>query len=171
MDWPSPLAKASRISGRPAWFSMVRGSDCESASTWPSEAITVTRTLLAAIFAAQPRRATKSSGWDGESDARNGGELLETGTLVVAPQSTLGIEIDGEQDRDQQGEKGKTEFPEKIKPHGFQKDSPRPGRVSNAWGFQDRTRFFHAGAGRRRPRCAASRSDPFPRPHRAIDLE
>src|SRR5438034_7394489 len=33
---PISFAKASRISGRPAWFSIVEGSDCESASTWPS---------------------------------------------------------------------------------------------------------------------------------------
>src|SRR5436190_1631471 len=39
MDWPWPVAQASRISGRSAWFSMVCGSDSESASTWPSEAI------------------------------------------------------------------------------------------------------------------------------------
>src|SRR6266849_2225072 len=43
----------------------------------------------------------------GKRDMRDGGELIETGTIVIAAQRALGIEIDGEQDRDQQGEKGK----------------------------------------------------------------
>jgi len=42
------------------------------------------------------------------------GELFETGTLVVAPQGALGIEIDGEQDRDQQSEKGKPSFQKRL---------------------------------------------------------
>ena len=90
----------------------------------------------------------------GKRDARNGGELFEAGAFVVAPQGPLGIEIDGEQDRDQQGEKRKTEFPEEIKPHGFQTNTPRPEPFSNAWGFRDRIRFFHASGERKRPRCA-----------------
>src|SRR2546429_3756232 len=73
MDWPSPFAKASRISGRPAWFSIVEGSDCESANTCPSALMTVTRTLLAAIFATQPRRTVEASELDGESDEVCGG--------------------------------------------------------------------------------------------------
>jgi hypothetical protein len=48
--------------------------------------------------------------------------------LWIAPQRALGIEINGEKNRDQQGEKSKTEFPEKIKPHGFQTSIPRHGR-------------------------------------------
>ena len=87
-------------------------------------------------------------------DARNGSELFESGAFVVAPQRTLGIEIDGEQDRDQQGEKSETEFPEKIKPHGFRTNTPRPGRSSSTGGSPDRIRFFHASGGRKRPRCA-----------------
>src|SRR6266705_3281950 len=108
---------------------MVCGSDCESPSTLPLSVITVTRAPLAAI--------------------------CETGPLVIAPQGALGIEIDRQQDRDQQREKGKAEFPEKIKPHGFQTNSLRRARFSNAWGFPDRIRFFLASGERTRPRCAA----------------
>src|SRR5713226_2029414 len=73
MDWPSPLAKASRISGRPAWFSMVRGSDCESARTKPSGVITVTRAPLAAISATHFCRPLISSGFAGGMAVRCGG--------------------------------------------------------------------------------------------------
>src|SRR5205823_4320769 len=79
-------------------------------------------------------------------DACNGSELFEASALVVAPQRTLGIEIDRDQDRDEQGEKGKTEF---------RTDTPRREPFSNAWGFQDRTRFSRASGERKRPRCAA----------------
>src|SRR5438034_578804 len=70
---PISFAKASRISGRPAWFSIVEGSDCESASTWPSALMTVTRTLLAAILATQRRRDAEASGLEGGSDEVCGG--------------------------------------------------------------------------------------------------
>src|SRR2546429_10026125 len=88
MDWPSPFAKASRISGRPAWFSIVEGSDCESANTCPSALMTVTRTLLAAIFATQPRRTVEASELDGESDEVCGGfpcARLPAGALELHP--------------------------------------------------------------------------------------
>ena len=84
----------------------------------------------------------------------NGGELFETGAFVVAPQSALGIEIDGQQDRDQQSEEGNAEFPKKIKPHGFQTNSPRLEPFSSAQDSQDRIRFFRAAGERKRPRCA-----------------
>src|SRR5260370_33912772 len=72
--------------------------------------------------------------WSRQRDACNGGELFESGALVVAPQSPLGIEIDGEQNRDAQGGKSKTEFPEKVKPHRFQPDTPRPALPPNTSG-------------------------------------
>src|SRR5229473_8368509 len=73
MDWPSPLAKASRISGRPAWFSIVRGSDCESARTKPSGVMTVTRAPLAAISATHFCSAPISSGFGSARAVRCGG--------------------------------------------------------------------------------------------------
>jgi hypothetical protein len=33
-------------------------------------------------------------------DTRDGSEFFETGAFIVAPQGPLGIEIDGQQDRD-----------------------------------------------------------------------
>src|SRR6266852_5044341 len=89
-----------------------------------------------------------------KGDPSDGGELLETGSLVIAPQGALCIEIDRQQDRDEQPEESEAEFPEKIKPHGFQTNTPRRGRSSSARDFRDRIRFFPAGGGRKHPRCA-----------------
>src|SRR4029077_11953494 len=103
-------------------------------------------------------------------DVGDGSELFETGAFIIAPQSALGVEIDWKKDCNEQREKSKAELPKEIKPHGFRTSTPRPGRSSNGWGFPDRIRFFRAGGGRKRPRCAALRIDPFPKPHQAIDL-
>ena len=91
----------------------------------------------------------------GQCNTRDGGEFFETGSFVATSQGPLGIELDGQQDRDQQSEERKTEFPEEIKPHGFQTNSPRRERSSNARDFRDRIRFFRAAGERKRPRYAA----------------
>jgi len=79
-------------------------------------------------------------------DPRNAASCSKPHTLVIAPKAPLGIEIEGSRTAISRAKKAKTEFPEdRVKPHGFQTDSPRPGRFSNAWGFQDGFDFFHAG--------------------------
>src|SRR6202047_3599081 len=55
---------------------MVRGSDCESASTWPSAVMTVTRTLLAAIWVTHWSRAVRSSALAGGTEESLGGRAL-----------------------------------------------------------------------------------------------
>src|SRR5258706_363283 len=55
---------------------MVRGSDCESASTWPSPVMTVTRTLLAAIWLTHWSRAARSAGLEGGMEESCGGRAL-----------------------------------------------------------------------------------------------
>src|SRR6267143_728159 len=91
-------------------------------------------------------------------DTRDGREFFETGAFIVAPQGPLGIEIDGQQDRDQQSEKRETEFPEEIKPHGFQTNSPHRERFSSARDSRDQILFFRAAGERKHPRCGASQS-------------
>src|SRR2546422_9145936 len=73
IERPSPRAKASRISGRPAWFSISAGSACESARTKPLEVITVTRAPPADITAVHSRSAVESSDLAGACDGRGGG--------------------------------------------------------------------------------------------------
>src|ERR1700704_829624 len=55
---------------------MVRVSDCESASTWPSAVITVTRTPLAAIWLTHLSKAARSSAPDGGTEESGGGCAL-----------------------------------------------------------------------------------------------
>src|SRR5712692_1426380 len=55
---------------------MVRGSDCESASTWPLAVITVTRRPLAAIWLTHRSRTARSSGLEGGTEVSCGGRAL-----------------------------------------------------------------------------------------------
>src|SRR5438445_732396 len=170
IERPSPRAKASRISGRPAWFSISAGSACESARTKPLEVITVTRAPPADITAVHSRSAVESSDLAGASarDLRERGKLVETGALVVATQHALRKNVHREQHAKQERQIGEAQLPKEVKPHEFQTNSRRRARFSGAQGFRDRPLSSHAIAGHTRPRCAESQSVPFPRRRRAI---
>jgi len=156
------LAMASRISGRSAWFSIVRGSDCESASTWPFAAMTVTRTLLAHL--ADPLvKAARSSGLVEGTETTE-----EAGLPQVALRTRVVHRWFGCTRRERARSAKKSTATSTLKSSArnvkasFQKRLCRtsfeqvPGAADGLkWtGFSDRLRSFRVSGGRTRPRCA-----------------
>src|SRR2546422_9891489 len=80
---------------------------------------------------------------------------LESGSLVIAPQGALGEVVHGEQHAEKQRQKGESEFPEEIMPHGSRTSIRLRGPFSDAQGVPGQARSSHAGGGRKRPHCAA----------------
>ena len=102
-------------------------------------------------------------------DIQERGKLIVGRANGIAPKNAGGVEINGKQDAQQQGEIRQPQFPEKPSSHGFRRGSRRRESSSCRPDAADRFRSSRATAAHIRPRCAASRTARSPRRRRAID--
>src|ERR1700674_918987 len=120
---------------------MVCESDWDSAKTWTSLPIIVTRGW-------QSRQGRCAS----LRDSGNSAKLGIRGTLIVAAQGAFREVIYRQQGADEQRQEGKAEFCEKITPHGFRTSTLLRAPFSNASDFPGPVRSFRASDGHKHRR-------------------